>query len=176
MNKLILVAAFLYAISLLMPNDVLADYLVVGSSAELKSNQEKNISDNRVKVLKAFLESYNSPLSIYSKNFIDSADKYDLDWRLVPAISGVESTFGKHIPANSYNAYGWASGNYIFKSWEESIDIVSQSLRKDYLNRGATSITKIARWYCPPSTSWSWKVQYFMNKLEPLPLDFTLEG
>ena len=61
--------------------------------------------DYRDYTLRKFLEKNSSPLTPYSPDFIKLADYYGLDWRLVPAISGVESTFGKHIPGNSYNAY-----------------------------------------------------------------------
>jgi len=93
---------------------------------------------------------------------------------MVAAISGVESTFGKRIPENSYNAYGWANGNYYFESWEDSIAIVSKTLREKYYDRGATTLNQIARRYAPPSSSWAWKVNYFMEKIDPVPLPFTI--
>ncbi len=131
--------------------------------------------DYRVARLRAYLQSQNSPLAPYAGDFVKSADKYGLDWRLVPAISGVESTFGKRIPGG-YNAYGWAGGNYRFASWEDSIEVVSKSLREDYIDKGAPTIAKIGRRYCPPNPAWSGKVKFFMEKIEPLPLPFTLEG
>lgn len=122
--------------------------------------------DVRLERLKRFLTSYNSPLTKYSQDFVQIADKYNLDWKLIPAITGVESTFGKFIPYNSYNAYGWLNGAYYFSSWEESIQIVGKSLRENYLNRGADTVEKIASIYAPPSKTWAWKVRYFMEKLE----------
>ena len=107
---------------------------------------------------------------------MEAADKYGIDWRLVPAITGVESTFGKRIPANSFNAYGWANGDYRFSSWEESIEIVTKALREKYIDKGAASIAKIARRYAPPSTTWGAKVKFFMKKIEPLPVTLSLEG
>ena len=130
--------------------------------------------DYRTKILRSYLESHNSPLADDADKFIMYADIYQIDWRLVPAISGVESTFGKHIPKNSYNAYGWANGNYQFKSWEESIEIVSRALREKYYDKGATNISKIARRYAPPSSTWSWKVKYFMEKIDSVPVEFDL--
>jgi hypothetical protein len=102
------------------------------------------------------------------------ADVNGLDYRLVPSISGVESTFGKHIPFNSYNAYGWANGNYSFTSWEDSISHVSETLKKSYIDKGAPSIAKIARRYAPPSTTWGNKVSYFIGKIDSLPLNFDI--
>ena len=124
--------------------------------------------------LKSFLSKYDSPLKEYSYDFISASDKYGLDWRLLPSITGVESTFGKRIPYNSYNAYGWNNGNYKFESWEHSIDHVSEFLKVRYVDRGYDTIDKIAPIYAPPSSDWAWKVKYFANKLDPVVLEFDL--
>jgi len=158
-----------------MTRPVSADSRVAECSAFLKS--ETSVSnDSRVERLENYLNSHKSPLAVHSKTFINVADKYDLDWRLIPAISGVESTFGKNIPDNSYNAYGWANGKYRFSSWDNSIEIVGKTLKEKYIDRGAPTINKIAIRYAPPSSSWAWKVKYFMTKIEPWPVDFDLEG
>src|SRR5690348_2794535 len=54
--------------------------------------------DERVTRLQAFLQTYNSPLADDAKTFVAQADRNNLDWKLVAAIAGVESTFGKEIP------------------------------------------------------------------------------
>ena len=156
-------------------SDVSADYSVAEESASLQVKSQDNSFDYRVKSLEDFFEKYNSPLAQYSDEFVAYADIYNLDWRLLPAISGVESTFGKRIPRGSYNAYGWANGAYRFTSWENSIEVVSRALREKYLDRGATNMAKIARRYAA-SPTWLWRVKYFMEKIEPMPLEFDLEG
>lgn len=151
-----------------------ADSAVAESSATLRPNYATY--DYRVVILKAYLLKHNSPLAEYAGEFVRIADKYNIDWRLVPAISGVESTFGKRIPKNSYNAYGWANGNYSFNSWEHSIEVVSKALREKYMDKGATSIGQIARIYAPPSSTWASKVRFFMRKIDPIPVSFSLAG
>jgi len=175
MKSLIL---FLFTFVLLFLNTadvVSADYNVAGESASLRVKQEDS-ADLRAVILRKYLTKHNSPLADYAEEFIATADKYNLDWRLLPAISGVESTFGKRIPYKSYNAYGWAGGLYRFSSWEDSIEVVSKSLKEDYVEKGADSFSKMARRYCPPNPAWGYKVLYFMKQIEPLPLTFTLEG
>lgn len=144
------------------------------ASAKLKLGTNAYSFDYRVTNLEKFLSSYNSPLTDYAKDFVYFADENGLDYRLVPAITGVESTFGKHIPQNSYNAYGWANGNYSFESWEDSISTVSSTLKDKYIDGGATTINKIARIYAPPSTTWAGKVKYFMAKIDPVPVSFDI--
>lgn len=152
----------------------MADIDVVSNSAKLSLVKTEGFSDLRAVKLNKYLKSHKSPLAMYSDDFIYWADKYHLDWRLVPAITGVESTFGKRIPFKSYNAYGWANGDYKFISWESSIEIVSKTLRKKYYDKGAVNIDKIADRYAPPSSTWGKNVKYFMNKIESFPLEFDI--
>ncbi len=130
--------------------------------------------DERVTKLEAYFAKHNSPLKPYARDFVYYADTYGLDWKLVPAISGVESTFGKHIPANSFNAYGWANGDYKFTSWPNSIEHVSRTLRTKYYDRGLDTIPEIAHVYAPPSTTWAHNVQFFMDKIEDFEVPATL--
>jgi hypothetical protein len=174
MNKLQKITFIIFVLAYVFTADVSADVTVAESSAQLVG-RTKVESDYREKILRNYLEEHNSPLSEYSGVFICLADKYRLDWRLVPAITGVESTFGKRIPINSYNAYGWANGSYSFESWDESIEVVSKALRNNYIDRGAVSINDIARIYAPPSETWARNVKFFMNKIDPLPVSFSLE-
>ena len=142
----------------------LAQEKIAAGSAVLENSLP--MADKRVIKLKKFLENYDSPLAEYAENLIESADKYGLDWKLVPAITGVESTFGKQIPAGSYNAYGWANGAFYFESWEQSINLVSKTLKEKYIDRGLDTPYKMGPVYAPPSKTWAWKITYFMNKLD----------
>lgn len=143
-------------------------------SATLKSGNDQYDFDYRVVNLENFLAKYNSPLKDYAGEFVYWADTYNIDYRLVPAITGVESTFGKRIPQNSYNAYGWANGDYSFKSWQESIATVSGTLKTKYMDKGADTIPEIARIYAPPSSTWAGKVKYFMGKIDSVPVQYDL--
>lgn len=168
----ILIALLAFSLS---ANNVQAQ--VQTGSATIKANGSvPGGFDYRVQNLQNFLEKYDSPLAPYAADFVAYADTYGLDYRLVPSISGVESTFGKNIPSKSYNAYGWVNGDYSFKSWPDSISVVSQTLKLKYVDKGAVSIQKIARRYAPPSKTWGSKVTYFEGKIDTLPLTFDLSS
>ena len=123
--------------------------------------------DTRTVKLKSFFAEQGSPLTPYASLFIKAADTYHLpDWKLVPAITGVESTFGTQIRSNSYNAYGWINGNHSFISWAESIDTVSKTLKQKYIDRGLTTIESIGHVYAPTSTTWAGKVHFFMHEID----------
>ena len=79
----------------------------------------------------AFLEDRGSVLAGYGAKFVEEARKNDIDWRLVVSIAGRETTFGKNMcknPKAPNNPFGWGSCKFGFKSIDESIEKVSESL------------------------------------------------
>lgn len=138
------------------------------SSAAFAIDTSKS-DDIRVNVLRGFLIKYNSPLSPFAEDFVKSADKYNLDYRLVVAISGVESTFGHQIPSNSYNAWGWGvyGANVIkFNSWSEAIEIISKGIRENFMDKwGGKNIYQVGSMYAA-SPTWAIRVIAFMNQIE----------
>lgn len=140
------------------------------SDASAVLSTGKIVRDTRVDMLAAYLKIYNSPLALESQHFIAEADRLHLDWRLVAAISGAESTFGKNIPLGSYNAWGWgiptgAQSGLAFASWEEGITVVSEGLRYNYFDRGLETIEQVGRVYAA-SPRWAGNVRYFLNRIE----------
>lgn len=131
---------------------------------EAPNNPEATCQDPRVQALVNLLSQHNSPLLPYAEDFVKSANKYGVDWRLLPAISGVESSFGKRLVADSYNAYGWGQGYVYFSNWEEGIEKVNQALKEKYIDRGAETVNKIGPIYAE-DPNWSTKVNSFVNKL-----------
>ena len=174
-KNLFILAALMTASFIPKPVQAQEEKLIMaGVSGVLKT--EPIQLDNRLEKLTAFLEKYDSPLVPYAETFIFMADKYQIDWKLLPAITGVESTFGKQIPFNSYNAYGWNNGNYRFQSWEDSIEIVSKALKEKYYNRGLDNPYKIGRVYAPPSPFWGNRVNNFMKMIEPISINSPLSA
>jgi hypothetical protein len=122
--------------------------------------------DNRVNDLKAFLQKYDSPLAPYAKTFISIADKYDFDWRFLPAIAGTESTFGLRYIRGTYNPFGWGSGRIRFSSWDNGIKTVAKALWEKYLLKGKRPLTieGIGNIYAE-SSHWPKSVRYWMGKI-----------
>lgn len=120
--------------------------------------------------LQRYLEVYRSPLASSSDLILSVSDKYHLDWRLLTAIAGQESTFGKNVPEDSHNAWGWgihSRGVMKFSSWEQAIEVVGESLREDFLDQGAETLEELMQKWAPLSDgSWAFGVNYFMNELE----------
>lgn len=148
---------------------------IAGSSAVLSGKTTTTSVDNRVKILEEYLKKYNSPLVPHAKTFVAEADKNDLDWKLVAAISGVESTFGKRIPYNSYNAWGWGVyGDNVmrFASWDDAIATISKGLRTNYMDKwGASDVYEIGRIYAA-SPTWAQKVTHFTAQIEKFETEY----
>ena len=129
----------------------------VSISAEDIENQRK--IDN----VRNFLLKRNSPLAEYASEFVYAANEYGIDYRLVAAISIVESSGGIHN-FRAYNAWGW--GSYGFDNWKDGIWSVSKGLATGYYSKGLDTPYEIGRVYCPPSaSSWAGKVTRLMNEI-----------
>lgn len=160
MKKYILVFILLYLFCFAEAETVFAN----GASAVPKNSEIK--ADNRTAILRQFLAKYDSQLEASAEDFVAAADFYGLDWRMLAAISGIESTFGKQMINGTYNAYGWGGGTIRFKSWSDGIWTISGAIKEKYVDKGADNIYKIGRIYCPPNPQWPYKVQSFMDKIE----------
>ncbi len=127
---------------------------------------------DREAVLREFLEKYNSPLLNNVDTFIAVADKYGIDYRLLPAISCMESTCGKRMPYNSNNAWGWGVyGNNVirFANFDEGIETVGKGLHDGYISRGLDTPHKIAPVYTPPRANhWLNGVSHFMSQMDEI--------
>lgn len=124
---------------------------------------------DRVKVLENFFDKYKSPLKDNAKTFVDVADKYGIDYKLLPAISCMESSCGKKLIANSYNPFGWGiyGRNAIyFNNYDDAIETVGKGIAEKYISRGFDSVKKIAPIYTPPNSNhWESGVSYFIAKI-----------
>jgi len=90
-------------------------------------------SDPRLASLERFFRRASCPAVKYARAFVEAADRYDLDWRLLPSISYVESSGGKSALNN--NLFGWDSGRARFVSPAAGIHEVGYQLTHSPLYR-----------------------------------------
>ena len=135
-----------------------------GLIAQLKS------ADPRVANLKRFFRKYNSPLYDSAEVVVNTADKYDFDYRLLPAIAMQESGLCRVIPNDSHNCWGWGIyGTTVtrFESYPVAIETVSKGIKKFYIDKGLTTPEQIMAKYTPSSNgSWARGVNQFIRVLE----------
>ncbi len=128
-----------------------------------------NEKDARVTIVKDFFKKYKSDLLPYASDVIVSADKYNLDYRLIPAIAMQESNLCKKAPKDSYNCWGFGIyGKKItrFDNYKEAIDTVTKTLALQYKAKGLETPEQIMKKYTPGSNgSWANGVNEFMDQL-----------
>src|SRR5689334_18888943 len=70
--------------------------------------------DPRLAFLRNFFAQGHCPALELSGVFLEAADRYGLDWRLLPSLSFIETSGGK--AARNNNLFGWDSGKAAFSS------------------------------------------------------------
>jgi hypothetical protein len=125
--------------------------------------------DVRVTTIKDFLQKYKSDLLPYAQEIVSAADKYDLDYRLVPAIAMQESGGCKKAPRDSYNCWGFAIyGKRVtnFDNYKQAIDTVTKTLAVEYKAKGLKTPEEIMTKYTPSNNgAWAKAINYFMDQL-----------
>lgn len=125
------------------------------------------INDTRATQMHQVLVKYDSPMLGSEIALIRIAEKYGLDWTLLAAIAGTESSFGRHMPFKCLNPYGWGVGGdnkLCFDSFTDAAEAVALGLSKKYNTR---SLETIATTYNKVSTEgWISHTKFFMNKIK----------
>lgn len=124
---------------------------------------ERRQSDARLQRLKVFFGKSDCPAKDYAGDFIAAAEHYDLDWRLLPSISYLESTGGK--TAKNNNLFGWDSGRAGFTSTPAAIHEVGRRLGRSRLYRSKTLDQLLATYN--PTGDYAQKVKSIMQRIAP---------
>jgi hypothetical protein len=149
--------------------------LTAASNTSQVINATVIAADARALLLHSFMSKHKSPMAEYADAIVTEAERYGIDFRLVPAIAMCESNLGKHMPSNdSYNPFGIAvyTGQKTgkkFDSWLSSIQWVTKYIKEKYYDRGLVDLKDIGAVWAPPSvgTDYSWTkcVQSFMDSI-----------
>ncbi|MFM7088024.1 MAG: hypothetical protein ACKOW9_00610 [Candidatus Paceibacterota bacterium] len=143
--------------------------------------EDAKIRETRIAAINEYFEKRDMPLAGYGEKFMKASEANGLDWRLLPAISVIETTGGKALckrlpPEEKWNPFGWGSCKIGFSSFEEAIEVVGRNLGgnnprtaryyKDKTNK------EILDAYNPPSIvpDYSQKVLRVMEVIGPLDL------
>jgi hypothetical protein len=118
--------------------------------------------DPRAARLERFFRSYRCPQPHRVAEYLRAADNYELDYRLLPAISVRESTCGAAQVSNNF--WGYHSGRQGFASVEEGIDFVARQLVQSPYYRGKTLLGKLFTYN--PLPAYPEEVQRIMRQIE----------
>jgi hypothetical protein len=119
-------------------------------------------TDNRIEKLNSFFDKYKCPTPRYAQEYIQAADKYQIPYSLLPAISVQESSCGKRSRFNNY--WGWNSARSGFKSIPEGIDFVAGQLAQGKYYKGKTLEKKLRTYN--PNPAYGPKIKRLMKQVE----------
>ena len=117
--------------------------------------------DPRLRRLQEFFSARECPLQDAAADFLIAADRNDLDWRLLPSISMVESSGGKDYKNN--NVFGWDSCREGFSSVREGIHFVAARLANSKLYKDKALDDKLSTYN--PQPGYPGRVKAVMNSL-----------
>ncbi len=128
--------------------------------------------DGRAAIVANFLKKYNSPLKPYDhygQQLVEIADKYQLDFRLLPAIMMEESNLCKNIPQGSYNCLGFgihSRGTLGFENYQAGFARAARELRANYVEEGRLTVSMIAKKYTASVDKWTNSVNQWMAEMK----------
>jgi hypothetical protein len=120
-------------------------------------------NDPRLEKIRTFFTTLNCPAWKYAGTFLEAADDYALDWRLLPSLSYVESSGGKAAPNN--NLFGWNSGKARFSSPHAAIHIIGFRLAHSGTYRDKDLDTLLETYN--PNAEYAAKVKSVMRRIAP---------
>ena len=134
---------------------------VSGLCAGTAHAEQAVAADGRLPALKNFFSKYRSPLAAHAEEFLQVADKFALDWRLLPSLVIIESG-GRNIRNN--NVFGWGNGRSRFRTVTDSISIVADCLTNKLPYRGKSFEDKMKA-YNPRRRDYAKCVRRMMEQL-----------
>jgi hypothetical protein len=150
------------------------EFIPLASSVEsirsLKAMQANIIKENenrdKVNKVENLLARYNSPMKGLGKLLVSRTEECGGDYRIVVAIAGNESGFGR-IPYKKYNPFGYLDGVQ-YANWEDAINVIACKISERFIKPCSGDLTCIIRTYGGPDTDkekWIRNIRWFMNQL-----------
>jgi len=118
--------------------------------------------DPRAARLERFFHNYHCPPPYHVTEYLRAADDYNLDYRLLPAVSLRETTCGEAETDNNF--WGFHPGRQTFPSVEAGIAFMARRLAKGTYYRGKTTQEKLAAYN--PRPAYLDQVLRIMSKIE----------
>lgn len=124
-------------------------------------------ADPRIAALTAFFTKYKCPELSFDliPDYLNAADKNNLNYRILPAISVQESSCGRHYPVLTNNLWGWDSARTSFPSLREGLNFVAERLANGYYYKGKT-LDQILHAY-NPNALYAPKIKALTKEIAP---------
>lgn len=138
--------------------------LASGACAFANTVAESSLTteDKRHERLETFFQSFGCPAPHHVKEYVGTADNFAIDYRLLPAISVLESTCGIHQRLN--NRWGWDSARKGFASFRAGLEYIARQLAEGRYYKGKTLEEKVYMYN--PKPEYVVQVKKLMRKID----------
>jgi hypothetical protein len=119
--------------------------------------------DPRIARLEKFFEIYHCPTPRYTSQYLRAADRYGLDYRLLPAVSIRETSCGKTANQRN-NLWGYHPGRQEFPTIEAGLEVLARRLAEDSLYKGKALPDKLFTYN--PVPAYVDEVTWIMRQIE----------
>jgi len=126
------------------------------------ANRTSPFPDIRAERLSGFFKAYHCPTPHYVQDYLQAADRYGLDYRLLPAISVRETTCG--LAEANNNRWGYHPGRQSFPSVRAGIEFLARQLAMKPPYRGKSLDKKL--WTYNPRPTYPEEVRRIMRQIE----------
>jgi hypothetical protein len=159
--------------------NLVGEYEIGDSNLITNGKKEQSVvailetEDARDAIVARFLERHKSPMQPYEeygRKIVEISDRYQIDFRLLPAIAMQESNLCRNTNPNAPgNCLGFGihkSGTLDFDSYEAGFERAGRELKAYYIDKGLTTVEQIERKYTPSSNgSWAASVNQWMAEM-----------
>jgi hypothetical protein len=136
--------------------------LAVTAHASMTPDSLQPVEDQRHAKLQTFFQSFGCPAPYHVKEYLGAADTYAIDYRLLPAISVLESTCGIYQRQN--NRWGWASARKGFASFRAGLEYIAHQLADGPYYRNKTLEEKVHMYN--PRPQYAQQLEKLMRKID----------
>ncbi len=148
-----------------IPQDFIEVELVKAKNEQTAKlvQQEK---EQKIQKVEDIFAKYNSPMKGYGYIIVEQAEACGGDYKILVAIAGNESGFGR-VPYKLYNPFGYLDGRQ-YSGWEESLSYISCQISKRFIKPCNGDLNCIVRTYAGPQDDkerWVKNITYFINKI-----------
>ena len=140
----------------------------ISSTSSISSSIALPEISEKAKEVEAFILSQNgSPMfASEAQTSIDKANECGVDYKLMIAIAGYESGYGRK-PMKKYNPYGWKNGK-TYSSFKEAISEITCQFGNRYIKKGLDTVKEISNIYLGPTgnhDAWIKNVSYIKSQI-----------
>jgi len=136
--------------------------LAVSAHASVVPESLRAVEDQRHAKLETFFQSFGCPAPYHVKEYLGAADTYAIDYRLLPAISVLESTCGIYQVEN--NRWGWASAGKGFASFRAGLEYIAHQLANGRYYKNKTLEEKVHMYN--PRPQYALQLERLMRKID----------